>query len=504
MKSFEVRKCERGISLIALVITIIVIIILAAIAFNSSTGTIGKANYSKFVSNISEVEQAINEKMIEVKGAMLAKGSQITDGQVFNYVAKGGKTDDDFVVESRTPDYTIIEKSADIGIKLPVMRVNTPTETNVEVKYAVTKNGKVFIWPPFPSENAYNIRDKEFVDSFLVSSSGDIDITVADTTFKLQIDGNSKIENRDLLDSGLSQKEFEEITSKVKVGDYVNYVPTAVQNVETDPSKTGYTKEVLSTDTTAKWRILSIDNETGKVMVTTEGPVNSLRLSGATGYLYGANELHRLCQNLYSNENKNITVRSMTIEDLNKACNYTPTEKIEYIAWYSVDTEDEDLKNIIVGNHIYTAKKHIANLAQGIKYPIFYNWDDKKGIRHQSIDENDYIELSKKNTFVLIRAESGVSYNPSKISEIVGDILQEGAGWLATSYITTGKDECIAYGIRHVRASEIYVNRSTDSKGNKNSPQYGLRPVIFISASLLDISNTSTDGSSASTAWNIK
>ena len=148
MKSFEVGRYERGISLIALVITIIVVIILAAIAFNSSTSTIGKANYSKFVSNISEVEQAINEKMIEVKGAMLAKGSQITDGQAFNYVAKGGKTDEDFVVESRTPDYTIIEKSANIGIKLPVMRVNTPTETNVEVKYAVTKNGKVFIWPP--------------------------------------------------------------------------------------------------------------------------------------------------------------------------------------------------------------------------------------------------------------------------------------------------------------------------------------------------------------------
>lgn len=66
----------------------------------------------------------------------------------------GGKTDEDFVVESRTPDYTIIEKTANVGIKLPVMKVNTPTETNVEVKYAVTKSGKVFIWSPFPSENA--------------------------------------------------------------------------------------------------------------------------------------------------------------------------------------------------------------------------------------------------------------------------------------------------------------------------------------------------------------
>ena len=195
-----------------------------------------------------------------------------------------GKTDEDFVVESRTPDYTIIDKSADIGIKLPVMRVNTPTWTNVEVKYAVTKNGKVFIWPPYPSENAYNVRDKESVDSSLVSSSGDIDITVASTTFKLQIDGNSKIENRELLDGGLSKKEFEEITSKIKVGDYVNYAPTAVQNLETDPTKTGYTKQVLSTDTTARWRILSIDEKTGKVMITTDGKIE-IELTG-DGFLY--------------------------------------------------------------------------------------------------------------------------------------------------------------------------------------------------------------------------
>ena len=437
MKCFEAREYERGISLIALVITIIVIIILAAIAFNSSTSTIGKANYSKFVSNISEVEQAINEKMIEVKGAMLAKGSQITDGQAFNYVAKGGKSDDDFVVEGRAPDYTIIEKSANIGIKLPVMRVNTPNETNVEVKYAVTKNGKVFIWPPFPSENAYNIRDKEFVDSTLVSSSGDIDITVAGTTFKLQVNENSKLENRELLDGGLSKKEFEEITSKIKVGDYVNYVPTAVQNVETNSSKTGYIKETLSTDTTAKWRILNIDNETGKVMITTDGYVNKVTLRGATGYLYGTNELHRLCEKLYSSTTKGIVAKSMTIEDLNKACNYTSPIESELLryAWYLAETSDSDLKDVVIGEYTYKAKKHTASLTNGAKYPRFYNWDDRSGVTRQSTNEMDYTEL--KNEPVLI-TRTMYWYNPSSKNAIIADILKgdgENRGWLASQGI---------------------------------------------------------------------
>ena len=507
MKCFELRNSERGISLIALVITIIVIIILAAIAFNSSTGTIGKANYSKFVSNISEVEQAINEKMIEVKGAMLAKGSQITDGQVFNYVAKGGRTDSDFVVESRTPDYTIIEKSANIGIKLPVMRVNTPNETNVEVKYAVTKNGKVFIWPPFPSENAYNIRDKEFVDSSLVSSSGDVDITVAGTTFKLQVNESSKLENRELLDDGLSKKEFEEITSKIKVGDYVNYVPTAVQNIETDPTKTGYTKEILSTDTTAKWRILYIDNETGKVMLTTDGYVNKVTIKGVAGYLYGANELHRLCEKLYSNTEKGIVARSMTIEDLDKVCDYIPSTNLIRYAWYPFDTADSELKDVVAGEHTYTAKKHTARLAGGVEYPRFYNWDNKNGVTHQSTSETDYIELKSKDEPVLI-TQTIYWYDPSNSNATIGDILkgdETNRGWLALTYVYLNSERArVDYGLRTAHATITDADSSVYSAGDVRAPSYGLRPVISISANLLDISNSSTDGSSASTAWNIK
>ncbi len=508
MKCFELRNSERGVSLIALVITIIVIIILAAIAFNSSTSTIGKANYSKFVSNISEVEQAINEKMIEVKGAMLAKGSQITDGQAFNYVAKGGKTDDDFVVESRTPDYTIIDKSADIGIKLPVMRVNTPTETNVEVKYAVTKNGKVFIWPPFPSENAYNIRDKEFVDSSLVSSSGDIDITVASTTFKLQIDGNSKLENRELLDGGLSKKEFEEITSKIKIGDYVNYEPTAAQNVETDSIKTGYKKETLSTDTTAKWRILYIDDETGEVMITTDGYVNNVTIKGATGFLNGASELNRICEKLYSNTEKGITARSMTMEDLDKACGYIPSTDLLRYAWYPADTADSDLKDVVAGGHTYTAKKHTASLASGVEYPRFYNWDDKNGVTHKSTSETDYIELKSKDEPVLI-TRTMYWYNPSGLNAAIGDILKGDAdnrGWLASPFVhlTTVYGGYAYYGLRAAYATFVSANHSVYSACSANTPSCGLRPVVSISAKLIDVGNTSTDGTSALKAWNIK
>ena len=502
MRDLKLRRNESGISLIALVITIIVIIILAAIAFNSSTSTIEKANYSKFVSNISEVQDAIQTKTVTIKGFAMASGMQVTDAQVYNYVAKGGSSENDFLPEAQVPAYTIIDENADIGIDLPVMKVNTPTETGVKVKYVVTKNGTVFIWPPYKYEEEYNIRDKETVDKTLIGTSEDVDIKVAGEDIKLKQNANGTIQSTTASDSAT-----EEVLAKIKVGDYVNYVPTAVQNVETDSTKTGYDKEVLSTDTDAKWRILNIDSGTGKVMITTEGYVNKVTLKGVSAYFNGVSELHRLCGALYSDIDKGITARSMTIEDLNKACGYTPSTDVTRCAWYLANTSDSDLKDVIIGEHTYTAKKHIASLASGVTYPRFYNWDDKNGITHQSTSETDYIELKSKDEPVLI-TQTMYWYNPSGTNATIGDILKgndTNRGWLASSFVGVDLQNASAnYGLHTAYVNRVDIYNLMRSTGYQNTPSFGLRPVISISAKLIDVSNTSTDGTSALKAWNIK
>lgn len=100
-------------SLIALVITIIVII-LSTIAFNGSTSIICKANYAKFISNLNDVEEEIQNKSVTVRGFALAKGRNLTDAQVYNYIAKGGNTDEDYLTVAEAPDYTVIEETADV------------------------------------------------------------------------------------------------------------------------------------------------------------------------------------------------------------------------------------------------------------------------------------------------------------------------------------------------------------------------------------------------------
>lgn len=162
-------KNQKGVSLIALVITIIVVIILAAIAFNSSTSTIEKANYSKFVSNIGEVRDAFKKSATEFKGDQAAIGNEITDAQSYKTIAEGkdGTQSGDITPIGQLTQYTIIdgtkaEKS--IGIKLPTIKVNTPNASNYEVTYAVTYDGQVFVWPPYKYEDKYYLNDTLAID----------------------------------------------------------------------------------------------------------------------------------------------------------------------------------------------------------------------------------------------------------------------------------------------------------------------------------------------------
>lgn len=157
-------KNQKGVSLIALVITIIVVIILAAIAFNSSTSTIEKANYSKFVTNIGEVRDAFKVAATTFKGEQAAEGNEITDKQAWNCIAKGVNkpASGDILPNGKVPDYTIIKKATAkdvVGIELPSIKVNTEEKTGVEVTYAITDEGQFFVWPPYLYEGEYYVND---------------------------------------------------------------------------------------------------------------------------------------------------------------------------------------------------------------------------------------------------------------------------------------------------------------------------------------------------------
>ncbi len=149
--------------MLSLVITIIVIIILAAVAFGNSTRTIEEANFSNYTNDVSEVRTFFEKTSVQMHGSELLKDVTMRDEQIYNFVAKGGKTIDDFLKPLDLPDYTIIEEYAEIGIKLPVTKVESGIGKMIPIKYAVTKAGKIFTWPPYDYKEEKYINDSDTV-----------------------------------------------------------------------------------------------------------------------------------------------------------------------------------------------------------------------------------------------------------------------------------------------------------------------------------------------------
>lgn len=122
----------------------------------------------------------------------------------------------------------------------------------------------------------------------------------------------------------------------LKVGDYVDYTPdTGKYTVAADTYGSGYSSEqsfeTETGDSALKWRILSIDESTGKIELVSATVGQTLYLKGADGYNHGVDILNDLCETLYSKtvNGKNIaTGRSINVEDINAKTTY------DYKAYY--------------------------------------------------------------------------------------------------------------------------------------------------------------------------
>ena len=179
LKSFS---SSYGVSMVALVITIIVIIILVAISFGSSTSTIDNANYAKYVNNVAEVSSAVQVKAQEIKGQEAAKGNNVTDEQVYNYLASNNEY---FLTSDDLPSYTVIKDEGQFGMSLPKMQYENEDGMMVDVQYAITSEGDIFTWPPYDHDGQLKINSDD-----IVSSTSDTNIKVKQVEFNVNLDEN--------------------------------------------------------------------------------------------------------------------------------------------------------------------------------------------------------------------------------------------------------------------------------------------------------------------------
>ena len=141
----------------------------------------------------------------------------------------------------------------------------------------------------------------------------------------------------------------------------INYIAKSPQHtVEIPVDKSGYEKnQILVPEQDITWIVLGISDDdkdeiNESLLITTQEPVNSVIFCGATAYLYGIDEINRVCEELYSNDET--IARSITIEDINRTLNYIPEGGIYTIdgakTWQTPGNLTTKIKELGIWNSI--------------------------------------------------------------------------------------------------------------------------------------------------------
>ena len=462
------KKQKQGISLISLIITIIVIIILAAIVIFSGMGTPEKAQLSAVISDIDNVQTAVDQAYYGFYTEKSVAGEVWTKSQFYEAVATGETNRDNLSGTEIVP----ISKDGMVKMTLPNYEGRS-WGVAVEDIDDHTQVGSVVLYPGF-------------------ESNGKIYSTLLD----VQNDGRDT-----QLADGIQSSGTVKLADLLEVGDYVEYIPDTAEYT-TDTNNTGHASAQTFKTQTKDWRVVYKNTETGEVLLTTNGVVNDgtgekndkMYLRGTKGYFRGPTELNNICKALYSNSSLGITARSMTIEDLNKACNYIPSEPTRRYAYYPYGTTFEEGETTIKYNgKTYTKKAHGWSTAK------FYTSDG--GGKEINSDVFTYRTPEDDNpVYVTI---TDYYYTPSSKNSTVGSILGGYPGWLASPCVDVGQSSTqlsVHYAYDNMVSSpELY-----SSVGRGFGESWGVRPLVSLGSMLqIDTSDTARDGSTSAKAWKI-
>ena len=541
------KKQKQGISLISLIITIIVIIILAAIVIFSGMGTPEKAQLSAVISDIDNVQTAVDQAYYGFYTEKSAAGEVWTKSQFYEAVATGETNRDnltgtgivpiskDGMVKMTLPNYegrswgvavediddhtqvgsvvlypgfetdgkiysTLLDVQNDgrgtqladgIQSNMTVTNVKITTDAAGTIEAGTNLTDGTTLYISFDaSENGTSVTVTPSLP-YAITTNGDYEFTLTNASGKTKT-----------YTVTVTNYKVPTIADKVKVGDYVEYIPDTAEYT-TNTNNTGYTSAQTFKTQSKDWRVLYKNTETGEVLLTTNGIVNDgtgeknekMCLVGTKGYFRGQTELNNICKALYSNSSLGITARSMTVEDLNKACNYTPSEPTTRYAYYPIGTTfAEGDTTIEYNDKIYTKTAHPSSTAK------FYT-SDGGGIEKTDSDGFTYREPEAGNPVYI--TQTYYSYTPSSKNSTVGSILGSSYGWLASPCVGLISSYA-TFDVRDASSSDVDAYDLYNSLGYTLSGSDGVRPLVSLGSMLqIDSSDTARDGSTSAKAWKI-
>ena len=254
----------------------------------------------------------------------------------------------------------------------------------------------------------------------------------------------------------------------------------------------------------SSWKVLSIDENTGTVeLVPSSATTGTVRLQGAQGYNNGVKLLNDACSSLYGNNEKEITARSINIEDIEK---YMTEEALTEAHNYTSSSS-----NTKYGEQISSAYS-----TSGSKYPVIYA-QEKLAVINGTPNGDTGLDLSKQDTFVertegtngaittatsiqpyqtywykdatfMSTAFKDYTKQDSSIANYYNLIMPKGTGttyWVASRCVSTYSDYC-NFSVRTVSSGGVSAHGMCSSGANAHNGSLALFPVITLSSSLIE------------------
>ena len=462
---------EKGITLIALVVTVIVILVLAGISISMLSGENGilkRTTEAKRSTQMENEKEAVNMAVLEA--VMIGNGEITADN-----------------LNSSLKSY--------IGKKTEFTGNGPWIYEGEQGVYVINANGKVYRgWANKYDENGA-------VDSV---TNGEITLNVGD-----YINYDPGTEKTYISPKGTDQLEVSTKYYVTKDDDTWTCAEASEYQSLLDAGKiekgNGYGNQTYSTSNASdvKWKVLGADEETGELLIVAadvlkneDGTTKLMRFKGITGYLYGVDELNKIC-NIYGNGKGATGGRSITYDDIAKVIglkkkkntnqytytwtpesinNYAPSYDggVNFLSYYHVK-RDETTKqpgSMGVFNYYNTENGKWETNTQELKGLTETKSIGKVNPDYIGFESVSEVQKNTKGYSVVFKTDGGVEIKP--------DLANENRYWLNSQYcgIYTSSAN---WGMFYVHASGyVYGNSMYYSFGYVHSPEYGIRPIVSL------------------------
>lgn len=466
---------EKGITLIALVVTVIVILVLAGISISMLSGENGilkRATEAKRNTQIENEKEAVNMAVLEAV--------TIGNGEI-------------------TADNLNSSLKSYIGKKTEFTGNSPWIYEGEQGVYVINANGKVYRgWANKYDENGA-------VDSV---TNGEITLNVGD-----YINYDPGTEKTYTSPKGTDQttatkvyyvtgpeEEKKTVWPCNKASEYQELLDAGTVEEGNGHEEQNYsTTDAKST----KWKVLEADQTTGELLIVAadvlkneDGTTKKMYFKGITGYLYGVNELNRVCS-VYGNGKGATGGRSITYDDITNVIGLKiePNTSVYEYTWTHESINNcapsyDGGKNFLSYYHV----KRDETTKQPGSIGIFNYYNSENGKWETNIQELNGLTETKligtiKPNYVgygtisdIQKATKGYSvvFKTDKGEEIRTEAIDDNKYWLGSSYSGALLDYA-RYGMYYVYASGYVSGHNMYySFGFAYAPGYGVRPVVSL------------------------